>query len=324
MNIPIWKQIQKHNFTNWKELFTFLEIGDELHAHFHFQTSFPLNIPRRLAEKIKKNTLDDPILKQFIPLREEGLSSLRFNQDPVCDIAFRKEQKLLHKYHGRALLICTSACAMHCRFCFRQNFPYETKQKGFEKELSAISADDSIKEIILSGGDPLSLGNQELGKLIEELSLIPHLKILRFHTRFPIGIPERIDQELINILSRCRLQIFFVLHINHAKELDDDVASALKQIKNLGIPILNQSVLLKGVNDTAESLKALMEILIENGIVPYYLHQLDQIEGGTHFEVDEKIGTHLIEELRKTLPGYAIPRYVKEVPHMQSKTPISF
>ena len=320
MNVPIWKQIQKQNFTNWKELFTFLEISNE--QPFHLQSSFPLNIPRRLAEKIDKNTLDDPILKQFIPLSEERLTSPHFRQDPVCDIAFRKEQKLLHKYQGRALLVCTSACAMHCRFCFRQNFPYETKQKGFENELRAIAADDSIKEIILSGGDPLSLSNRELGKLIEELSLIPHLKILRFHTRFPIGIPERIDEELLDILSSCRLQIFFVLHINHAKEFDSDVASVLKQIKQRGIPVLSQSVLLKGVNDDVQSLKTLVETLVENGIIPYYLHQLDQIQGGAHFEVDEKVGIELIEQLRNELPGYAIPRYVKEVPHMQSKIPI--
>lgn len=322
MDIPIWKQIQKQNFTAWKELFTFLEIKEEQHVHFHLQTRFPLNIPRRLAEKITKNSLEDPILKQFVPLSEEKIAQPGFKQDPVCDLSFRKEKKLLHKYHGRALLICTSACAMHCRFCFRQNFPYETKEKGFEKELQAIADDTSIKEIILSGGDPLSLSNRELSQLIDQLSSIPHLKILRFHSRFPIGIPERIDQEFIDILARCPLQIYFVIHINHAKELDAEVAHALKQIKNIGIPLLSQSVLLKGVNDDLEILKALTQTLIENGIIPYYLHQLDQIQSGAHFEVDEKKGIELVEQLRKELPGYAVPRYVKEVPHMQNKTPI--
>lgn len=320
MKIPIWKQIQKQNFTNWKELFSFLEIRDE--TPFHLKTRFPLNLPRRLAEKIKKNTLEDPILRQFVPLADEKIVSKKFNSDPVCDQEFRKEKKLLQKYNGRALLLCTSACAMHCRFCFRQNFPYETEQKGFEKELQAIAEDPSLMEIILSGGDPLSLNNRELSQLITDLSAIPHLKILRFHTRFPIGIPERIDPEFLAILASCRLQVFFVVHVNHPVELDEEVLSALKPIKQLGIPILTQTVLLNGVNNTVEILKSLFEKCAENGIIPYYLHQLDQIQGGMHFEVAEQKGLELIARLKEQLPGYAVPKYVKEVAREKHKSEI--
>ncbi|HSX03835.1 MAG TPA: KamA family radical SAM protein [Rhabdochlamydiaceae bacterium] len=320
MKTPIWKQIQRQNFTNWKELFSFLEIKDE--KEFHLKPNFPLNLPRRLAEKIRKNTIEDPILRQFVPLKEERIVSPDFRSDPVCDQEFRKEKKLLHKYQGRALLLSTSACAMHCRFCFRQNFPYETQQKGFEKELQAIAGDPSLIEIILSGGDPLSLSNKELAELILDLSSIPHLKILRFHTRFPIGIPERIDPEFLAILASCRLQIFFVVHVNHPLELDEEVLLALKPIKQLGIPLLTSSVLLKGVNDTVPVLKALFEKLIEQGIMPYYLNQLDQVQGGKHFEVDEAKGLELIAELKKQLPGYAVPKYVKEIAHERQKTEV--
>lgn len=318
MKVPVWKQIQKQNFTNWKELFLFLEIRDE--RPFHLKPEFPLNIPRRLAEKITKNTLEDPILRQFVPLSEEKAISQTFHADPVCDQEFRKEKKLLQKYQGRALLLCTSACAMHCRFCFRQNFPYETEQKGFEKEIQAIRYDSSLMEVILSGGDPLSLSNRDLSALISSLSSISHLKILRFHTRFPIGIPERIDAELLSILGQCRLQLVFVLHVNHPLELDEEVIAALKLLKRLGVSLLTQTVLLKGVNDTEEALKNLLIKIVENGLIPYYLHQLDQIQGGMHFEVDEEKGLHLIDRLREMLPGYAVPKYVKEIAGHKSKT----
>lgn len=318
MEVPVWKKIQKQNFTNWKELFSFLEIRDE--QPFHLKAQFPLNLPRRLAEKIQKNTLEDPILRQFVPLSEEKIISSAFNADPVSDKQFRKEKKLLQKYNGRALLLCTSACAMHCRFCFRQNFPYETEAKGFEQELQAIKEDPTLFEIILSGGDPLSLSNRELSKLLSSLSSIHHLKILRFHTRFPIGIPERIDPELLSILGQCRLQLFFVVHVNHALELDEAVLAALKPIKRLGIPILSQTVLLKGVNDSVEVLKNLFKKLVENGLTPYYLHQLDQIQGGMHFEVNEQTGLELIDQLKEVLPGYAVPKYVKEIAGQKSKS----
>lgn len=320
MQVPLWKKIQKQNFTSWKELFAFLEIEETRKDRFHLKPKFPLNIPKRLVQKMAKNNLQDPLLRQFVPLHEESILSKEFKKDPVCDLSFRKEKKLLQKYKGRALLLCSSACAMHCRFCFRQNFPYETEEKGFEKELALIAGDPSLKEIILSGGDPLSLSNQHLKELIEELEAIQHVKILRFHTRFPIGIPERIDAEFLALLAKSRLQVIFILHVNHPQELDADVLSHLSKIRALSIPILTHTVLLKGVNDDLDTLKGLFEKLIENGIIPYYLNQLDQVQGGAHFEVEESRGLELIAELRKELPGYGVPQYAKEIPHMESKT----
>jgi len=313
----MWRQIQKQNFTDWKKLSAFLQLDA---AHILQRPGFPLNLPLRLAQKIKKNTLNDPILRQFLPTKDELRTVPGFNSDPVGDIPSRKEKKLLHKYKGRALLVCTSACAMNCRFCFRRNFPYETEEKSFDAELQVIERDPSISEIILSGGDPLSLSDQTLRVLISSLSAIPHLKKLRFHTRFPVGIPERIDAGFLDILQSTRLQVVFIIHCNHPDELDKEVLAALKKIQFLGIPILNQTVLLKGVNDSVPILKALMEKLTDNGVIPYYLHQLDKVQGAAHFEVSEEKGLFLLQQLSCELPGYAVPRYVKEVSGESSKT----
>lgn len=312
-----WRTIQKENFTQWKELAAYLQLDASVALA---KPRFSLNVPRRLAAKMQKNTLNDPIFRQFIPLKEELDSRPGFCSDAVGDLPSRREKKLLHKYHGRALLLCTSACAMHCRYCFRQNFPYETESSLFEAELEAIAADPSITEILLSGGDPLSLSDRALGDLLERLDAIPYLQRLRFHTRFPIGIPERIDDSFLSLLKKTRLQVFFVIHCNRAEELDPDVFAALKKVQGLGIPILTQTVLLKGVNDSVGALKELMEAFINHGILPYYLHHLDKVEGSAHFEVSEEEGLRLLKELSKQLPGYALPRYVKEIAGEPSKT----
>jgi EF-P beta-lysylation protein EpmB len=318
-----WKSIQRNNFTRLENLCDFLMLDANLREQLIKFPKFALNVPYRLAAKMAKNSLDDPLLRQFIPRQEEHVISSGFIIDPVQDRRAIKEKKLLHKYHGRALLITTGACVMHCRFCFRQNFDYEKGPKSFEKELAAIANDPSLKEIILSGGDPLSLSNDVLRELIQSLDQIPHLSMLRFHTRFPLGIPERIDEELLCILGNSRLQTWMIIHCNHPSELDTDVLEALKKVQKLGIPLLNQSVLLRGVNDTFSVQKALNECLAENGIVSYYMHQLDRVQGAAHFEVTEEEGRALIQQLRASLPGYAVPRYVAEIPGRASKTVIA-
>ncbi len=318
----MWRQIQKENFNQWKPLVDFLELDEENGREVLQKCRFPLNLPRRLAAKIEKNNLDDPILKQFVPLREELREVIGFCGDPVGDGAAQKTSKLLHKYTGRALLLCTSACAMHCRYCFRQNFPYEVEQKLFTEELEAIAQDCTLEEIILSGGDPLSLSDQALKQLLRDLTSISHVQRIRFHTRFPIGIPERIDDAFLKILSETKAQLIFVVHINHPREMDDEVASSLKKLQKIGIPVLNQAVLLKGVNDNLLTLKTLFEALINIGVMPYYLHQLDRVQGAAHFEVEEEVGLSLLEELRSCLPGYAIPQYVREIAGESSKTKI--
>lgn len=319
-----WRLIQRTNFTQLEQLAQFLQLDASQVKQLENPSNFVMNVPRRLAEKMAKGTFNDPLFLQFIPLKKKDSpkESSLFVLDPVGDSQFRKAPKLLHKYTGRALLVCTSACAMHCRYCFRQNFEYEVKEKGFEQELEMIAEDRSLKEIILSGGDPLSLSDQVLKNLLEKLSAIPHIKRIRFHSRFPIGIPERINESLISILKDCKVAIWFVAHINHVRELDDDVLMALSKLRKIGIPLLNQSVLLKGVNDDVNSQKELCEELVNNGILPYYLHQLDQVRGTESFKVEKEEGLRILDQLVKVLPGYAIPKYVQEICGEPSKTAV--
>lgn len=318
-----WRDIQRTNFTSLDKLAEFLELSAEQKNQLIQRPDFVLNLPHRLGSKMAKGTLDDPIGLQFLPLIEENKILPGFGPDPVKESAFRPLPRLLQKYEGRALLVTTSACAMHCRFCFRRHFPYEQQPKSFEAELAALREDSSIEEVLLSGGDPLSLGNDALGGLIAAIGDIPHIKRLRFHTRFPIGIPERIDEGFLAILCKSRLSIYFVLHVNHARELDSEILAALKTIQVLGIPVLSQTVLLKQVNDTVDALVDLMNILINHQILPYYLHQLDRVQGGHHFEVSETEGLEIMAGLQQRLPGYAIPRYVREVAGEPNKMPIS-
>ncbi|MCH9625756.1 MAG: L-lysine 2,3-aminomutase [Chlamydiales bacterium] len=317
---PVWKKLQKENFTSLEKLCAFLQLSDYQKQTLISTPKFPLNLPKRLAEKIQKNTLDDPIFKQFVPQSYELKTHPLFTQDPVGDTQACIESKLLQKYKTRALLVTTGACAMHCRYCFRRHFSYAPFKEGFEKELRQIQNDSSLREVILSGGDPLSLSNKHLKTLLNDIASISHIKRVRFHTRFPIGIPERIDAEFLELLESSSLQFFFVIHVNHPKELDTDILLALKKVQKLGIPVLNQWVLLKEINDTLEVLQTLCEQLVDNGIFPYYLHQLDRVEGGAHFEVDIETGKKLIEELNKRLSGYGVPKYVQEIPSEPSKT----
>jgi len=317
-----WRTTQRQNFIKIQDLIDFLELSKDLKKTVLKRSPFPLNLPYRLAKKIRKNSLEDPILKQFVPLVDEKIIDPGFVIDPVNDASFCKSEKLLKKYKHRALLLCTSACAMHCRYCFRQNFPYEKATTGFQNEIEIIKNDKTIYEIILSGGDPLSLGNLELRSLLDAINEIEHVKRIRFHTRFVIGIPERIDEYLLESFKRINKQIFFIVHINHPVELDEDVICYLKRIQKLGIPILTQTVLLKGINDSPEILKTLSEKLIDNGIIPYYLHDLDPVKGAKHFKVDEKKGIELIKKLREEVSGYGVFQYVREIPFKTSKTPL--
>ena len=315
-----WRQIQRQNFSRLEDLALFLEWTNAQRAEMLERPKFPLNLPLRLAQKIAKSTLDDPLLRQFAPSKQELNIAPEDAQDPVGDLCSQKSQKLLHKYKGRALLLTTSACAMHCRFCFRQNFPYETKEQEFGPELKILAEDPSITECILSGGDPLSLSNERLRALFQSLSEIEHLKRIRFHTRFPTGIPERIDEGFLDLLASCPKQIVFVIHVNHPIELDADVLSALDNVKRLGIPILSQSVLLKGVNDDEKTLLSLCTNLVDHGILPYYLHLLDRVAGSGHFNVSEARGLELIAYIQAHLSGYGVPRFVREIPGKPNKT----
>lgn len=318
-----WRQIQRTNIHSIGELVNFLELDEENQTRIFKNPRFVLNLPLRLASKIRKNALEDPLFRQFVPLVEEKVERLGFVQDPVGDKQAQCTSNLLHKYEGRALLVTTGACAMHCRYCFRQHYPYASEDKSFKKELDLIRSDSTIEELILSGGDPLSLSNATLEELLKQIHTISHIKRVRFHSRFIVGIPERIDAEFLNMLQKFPFQYWFIVHVNHPRELDEEVFTAFSQIQKLGIPVLNQSVLLKGVNDQEEVLRELFGTLSNHGVFAYYLHQLDRVQGGAHFEVEEARGRELIQYLERSLPGYAVPKYVREVQGQTSKVPLS-
>lgn len=314
-----WKEILRLNFTSWSKLINYLELDDVLETKILKKSHFPLKLPKRLADKIEKGNFKDPILIQFLPHTDEQNDQEGFLNDPVGDYPAQVTNNLLQKYAQRSLIVTTGACAMHCRYCFRQNYPYESEDKTFEKEISIIEKDVTIEELILSGGDPLSLSNTVLEKLFNRLKDIKHLKRLRIHSRFPIGIPERIDDAFITLLKNAPWQIFFVIHVNHINEMDEEVFLALQKVQQLGIPILNQAVLLKGINDSEESLFSLFKGLADRGILAYYLHQLDQVKGALRFKVEKEFGLQLIKHLETTLPGYAVPKYVQTVPGARGK-----
>lgn len=318
----VWQQVLRTNFTKWDALADFWELTASQRSQVLPHPRFVLNAPLRLAEKAAKGTLVDPIVRQFLPLTQESETAIGFTADPVADASFQCTPGLLQKYQGRVLIITTGACAMHCRYCFRQNYEYNVPDKTFAQELAQIEQSPDINEVILSGGDPLSLPNNVLKELIARLAGMPHVRKIRFHTRFPMGIPERIDAEFLAILQSCPAQVWFVIHANHVSEFDQEIWDALHAIRKAGAVVMNQSVLLKGVNDTIESLRDLCLALVNHGIVPYYLHQLDRVRGAAHFEVPEHQGIRLIAELQALLPGYAVPRYMREIPGALSKTHI--
>jgi len=305
-------------FTNISKLIDFLELDEENKKKILKKSSFNLLLPFHLAKKIKKNDISDPIFRQFVPLVEKENQSKEFVQDPLLEKKFQKG-KLLKKYKNRALLITTSSCAVNCIFCFRRFFE-KTEDQDFDTELEIIRKDKALDEIILSGGDPLALNNKNLKELLLKLDDISHIKRIRFHTRFIIGYPKRINAEFLNILKTLTKQIVFVFHINHPKEIDDLVITSIKKLKKLHILLFNQTVLLKDINDNFETLKALNSLLFDIGVVPYYLHQLDKIKGAAHFDVDIEKGKELISKLRENQSGFMVPNYVKEIPGEKSKS----
>jgi EF-P beta-lysylation protein EpmB len=267
----------------------------------------------------------DPLLRQVLPMAQELLAVTGFIHDPVGDIAAMARPGVLHKYAGRALLVTTGACAIHCRYCFRRHFDYAGNtpgRTGWQAALDYIRRDDSISEVIYSGGDPLAAGDSLLAWLTEQLAAIPHLKRLRVHTRLPVVIPARIDTACLAWLAGTRLQTSVVLHVNHANELDTHVGAAAGALRAAGVTVLNQAVLLAGVNDCAERLAALSETLFSMGILPYYLHLLDRVQGAAHFAVERARAVELHSAVLARLRGYLVPRLVEEVPAFPCKKPV--
>ncbi|MBN1914747.1 MAG: KamA family radical SAM protein [Parachlamydiales bacterium] len=280
--------------------------------------SFPWLIPQRFIDKINTFDFNDPIFAQFVPSILEKKKIKGFLQDPLHEKKYQTGV-LIQKYHHRALLCCSASCAMHCRFCFRKNQP-KISTHNFDKELQRIEENRSLSEIILSGGDPLMLPDTIFQQLLQNLDNIPHITRIRIHTRMPLAHPERISAQFLKILTKSQKQLIVVLHTNHAQELDEAIFSSMHAIASLGIPIFSQSVLLRGVNDTVEDLKTLCFQLIDHGIIPYYLHQLDKAEGTHHFQVSKSKGKKIMQELQAELPGYALFRYVQDISGKRSKT----
>jgi EF-P beta-lysylation protein EpmB len=286
---------------------------------------FPLLVTESYAKRMQPGDPRDPLLRQVLPLDAEFAVEPGFSADAVGDEDAQVAPGLLKKYAGRALLIATGACAIHCRYCFRRHFPYgdaPRRMEDWEPAIDALRRDESVQEIILSGGDPVMLTDQRLQALVARLAEIPHLVRLRVHSRLPIVLASRVTTELMNLLTGSRLAPLVVVHANHPHELDDDCGTALRKLVQAGIPTLNQAVLLRGVNDEADVLTSLCERLINLGVMPYYLHQLDRVQGAAHFEVAETVGRRLIAELRRRLPGYAVPRFVREAAGEDHKLPM--
>lgn len=319
-----WQQALSDLITDPLELLKILELDPALNdAALAAARLFPLKVTRAFVSRMEKGKVNDPLLKQILPLGAELDEHADFHMDPLQEIKVNPIKGLLHKYRGRVLVTLTSACAVHCRYCFRRHFPYAENNpgsSGWELLFDYIRQDESIKEVILSGGDPLSVSDKLLKVFIAQLATIAHVKTLRFHTRIPVVLPERITDEFISCLSSVSLNTVMVIHMNHAAEMNEEVKSSLLKLKDAGLTLLNQAVLLKGVNDDVETLAKLSEVLFDAGVLPYYLHVLDKVKGTKHFDVDENLARDLHAGLNQLLPGYLVPRLVREEAGKAGKT----
>lgn len=287
------------------------------------QAQFPLRVPRGYAARMRHGDPADPLLRQVLPIDEEDRLVPGFSLDAVGDGAAKGGTGVIHKYDGRALLIATGSCAIHCRYCFRRHFPYADETAaagGWASALEYLRADPSVREVILSGGDPLSLNTAKLAELTDALRAMPQVTRLRIHTRLPIVLPERIDAEFLGWIGALPWPVVMVVHANHANEIDGAVRDVCAALRQRGVHLLNQAVLMRGVNDGAEALVALSEALFASGVLPYYLHLLDRVHGTAHFEVPEVEALALRDAIHARLPGYLVPRLVREIPGQPGKT----
>jgi EF-P beta-lysylation protein EpmB len=288
--------------------------------------TFRLLVPHSYLQRMQPGNWHDPLLRQVLPLDDELRVVEGFNHDPVGDQHSVVADGVLHKYHGRVLLVTTGACAVHCRYCFRRHFPYSESNpvKGeWEGALAYIRANPDVREVILSGGDPLTLSDERLTVLFRQLRDIPHVTRIRFHSRLPVVLPSRIDEGFLHLLAQIPQQKVMVIHANHAQELAaDDVQQALAALDKAGVSLLNQAVLLRGVNDSVQAQVDLSESLFARRVFPYYLHLLDRVAGAAHFEVPETEALGLMEEMRKRLPGFLVPKLVREIAGEKAKMPV--
>ena len=325
--VPVrWQQALREAVRDPRELLDLLGL-DRLAPRLSDEAmvQFPLRVPRGFVARMRRGDPSDPLLRQVLPLDDEMRPMPGFGLDAVGDGAAKTAPGVIQKYRGRALLVATGSCAIHCRYCFRRHFPYaeETAARdGWREAVDLIRQDASIEEVLLSGGDPLSLSNGKLAELTGALADIPHLRRLRIHSRLPIVVPERVDDGLMGWLSTLPWPVTLVVHANHANEFDGTVDAALGRLRAAGVHLLNQAVLLRGVNDSVDALAALSERGFRAGVLPYYLHQLDRVAGVAHFEVDDARARALHAGLAARLSGYLVPRLVREIPGDTGKRPL--
>ena len=319
----VWKRHLADAVTDPEELLRILGLDDRPPSKTPSAARrFPLRVPRGFVGRMRKGDPHDPLLRQVLPLANEDLPSEGFTTDPVNELSMPRLGGVLHKYCGRALVVVTGVCAVHCRYCFRRHFPYselELGDGGLEAAFTRIAADPEITELILSGGDPLLASDARLAEIARGVAVVPHLRRLRIHTRLPIVVPQRVDGPLMSWIGGLNVPLVVVVHVNHANEIDDDVRRALAALASAGVTLLNQAVLLRGINDSVDSQVDLSEALFGAGVLPYYLHMLDRVDGAAHFEVPEEEARGLYKDLLARLPGYLVPRLVREVPGAPSK-----
>ena len=320
-----WQRDLAAAVTDPEELLRLLDLNlQDLGAIQTAAPDFPLRVPRYFVGLMRRGDPHDPLLAQVLPLADERLSVEGYRADPVGDLSASLDHGVLKKYHGRALLIATGACAVHCRYCFRRHFPYREQSLlgSWNQAFEALRALPDTEELILSGGDPLCLSDRRLGELLRQAQRLPGLRRLRIHTRLPVVLPQRVTDRLATLLAPSGLQMVVVIHANHPHEITPQLDRALRKLRATGATLLNQSVLLKSVNDDADTLERLSDVLFGIGVMPYYLHLLDPVAGAAHFAVPLDRAQHLLRQLRLRLPGYLVPRMVRELPGEPYKTPV--
>lgn len=321
---PSWKTEFSQCISSIDELLGRLQLKPEQLSPSHqAATDFPLRVPRPFVERMKIGDPNDPLLAQVLPVIQETQSAVGYSADPLEETQHNPVPGIVHKYRNRLLLIVSPSCAINCRYCFRRHFPYQENRQSkeqWQQAIAYISRSKEINEVIFSGGDPLAANENFLSWLTKQIADIPHIKRLRIHSRLPVVIPSRIDEPFLSWITATRLKPIIVLHINHSNEIDSSVQNMIQRLLSRGILILNQTVLLKGINDDAQVLSELSETVYDVGVLPYYLHLLDPIEGASHFDISQQRAEHIFHQLQAELPGFLVPKLVREIPGKKSKT----
>lgn len=320
-----WQQLLANSVTDPEQLLVAAGLDPQrwLQGARAGHHQFPVRVPMPYLQRIERGNPNDPLLRQVLPLADEGEFHPDYMTDPLAEATASPATGLIRKYRSRALLMVTGQCAVNCRYCFRRHFPYDEHRLApdtRQQVIDTLMADTDVNEVILSGGDPLAVNDRLLARWADALATVPHLRRLRIHSRLPVVIPQRVDAPLLDWLCGTRLKTVMVVHVNHPNEIDDDVARAFTRLRDAGVTLLNQSVILRGVNDSAQTLSALSERLFDAGVLPYYLHAFDPVRGAHHFDVPDDEARRLVRELQASLPGFLVPRLVRETPGRPGKT----